>query len=39
MIVAYLRAGLPDLEDAPTPKDGSGVIDTDEPDPQTHDVD
>ena len=39
MIVAYLRAGLPDLEDAPTPKDGSDAIDTDEPDPQTHDVD
>ena len=39
MIVAYLRAGLPDPEDAPTPTDGSDAIDTEEPDPQTPDVD
>ncbi len=38
-IVAYLRAGLPDLEDAPSSANGSDVIDRAEPDPQTHDVD
>lgn len=39
MIVAYLRAGLPDLEDDPSPTGDSDVIDKDEPDPRTHDVD
>ena len=35
-IVAYLRAGFPDLEDSPAPKDGPGAAETDEPDPWTH---
>lgn len=39
MIVAYLRADLPDLEDAPAPTKGSGATGTSEPDPATHDVD
>lgn len=37
-IVAYLRAGFPDLEDAPAEK-GPGAAATDEPDPRTHTVD
>jgi mono/diheme cytochrome c family protein len=39
MIVAYLRADLPDLEDAPAPAKGSGATGTSEPDPATHDID
>jgi mono/diheme cytochrome c family protein len=38
-IVAYLRAGFPDLEDAPAAKDGPGAAATDEPDPRTHTID
>ena len=38
-IVAYLRAGFPDLEDAPAAKEGPGAAATDEPDPRTHTID
>lgn len=37
-IVAYLRAGFPDLEDEPAPKKGPGAAETDEPDDRTHDI-
>ena len=37
-IVAYLRAGFPDLEDEPAPKTGPGAAETDEPDDRTHDI-
>lgn len=37
-IVAYLRAGFPDLDDEPAPKKGPGAAETDEPDERTHDI-
>jgi hypothetical protein len=40
-IVAYLRAGFPDLEDEPPAgtKGGPGAATTDEPDRKTRDID
>jgi len=38
-IVAYLRAGFPDLDDKPPAKRGPGAAATDEPDPRTHTID
>jgi len=40
-IVAYLRAGFPDLEDGEKPpsQGGPGAASTDEPDPKTHTID
>jgi hypothetical protein len=39
MIVAYLRADLPDLEDATAPTHDSATAGKDEPDAGTHDID
>lgn len=38
-IVAYLRAGFPDLDDSPAPRRGPGAAETDAPDERTHDID
>lgn len=38
-IVAYLRAGFPDLDDSPVPSRGPGAAETDAPDDRTHDID